>query len=211
MLLCRSVSSFAAPTGTVELLSFSTTRRLQPLFLRLRSGKLEASLETAAAASELCFRGEDEKQEQVLEHVANNNCHRNEEPELVGRLTFRELLSGAAAFPDHLLQRVEELGFKYLTQVQKEALPVLLSGHDMILHAQTGSGKTLAYLLPIFSKVVPTRAAVQAIVVVPTRELGMQVLGVPSCNHEIWVLRLKEKRSLDCKVWVVKKLCWCDL
>jgi hypothetical protein len=105
LLLCRSVSSFAAPTGTVELLSFSTTRRLQPLFLRLRSGKLEASLETAAAASELCFRGEDEKQEQGLEHVANNNCHRNEEPELVGRLTFRELLSGAAAFPDHLLQR----------------------------------------------------------------------------------------------------------
>ncbi|CAM6017400.1 unnamed protein product [Sphagnum balticum] len=179
LLLCRSVSSFAAATGTVELLSSSSsTRRLQPLFLPLRSGKLEASLETAAAASELCFRGEEEKQEQGLEDVGNNNCDRNEEPELVGRLTFRELLSGAAALPDHLLQRVEELGFKYPTQVQKEALPVLLSGCDMILHAQTGSGKTLAYLLPMFSKVVPTRAAVQAIVVVPTRELGMQVAKV---------------------------------
>lgn len=45
---------------------------------------------------------------------------------------------------------------------------------------QTGSGKTLAYLLPIFSKILPSRAAVQAIVVVPTRELGMQVrhLGI---------------------------------
>ncbi len=107
LLLCRSVSSFAAATGTVELLSSSssTTRRLQPLFLPLRSGKLEASLETAAAASELCFRGEEEKQEQGLEDVGNNNCDRNEEPELVGRLTFRELLSGAAALPDHLLQR----------------------------------------------------------------------------------------------------------
>lgn len=40
---------------------------------------------------------------------------------------------------------------------------------------QTGSGKTLAYLLPIFAKILPARAAVQAIVVVPTRELGMQV------------------------------------
>jgi hypothetical protein len=62
-------------------------------------------LETAAAASELCFRGEEEKQEQGLEDVGNNNCDRNEELELVGRLTFRELLSGAAALPDHLLQR----------------------------------------------------------------------------------------------------------
>jgi hypothetical protein len=78
---------------------------LQPLFLPLRSGKLEASLEAAAAASEVCFRGEEEKQEQGLEDVGNNNCDRNEEPELVSRLTFRELLSGAAALPDHLLQR----------------------------------------------------------------------------------------------------------
>jgi hypothetical protein len=109
LLLCRSVSSFAAATGSVELLSSSSssssTRRLQPLFLPLRSGKPEASLETAAVASELCFRGEEEKQEQGLEDVGNNNCDRNEEPELVGRLTFRELLSGAAALPDHLLQR----------------------------------------------------------------------------------------------------------
>jgi hypothetical protein len=111
LLLCRSVSSFAAAPGTVELLSSSstssstTTRRLQPLFLPSRSGRLEASLETAAAASELCFRGEEEKQEQGLEDVGNNNCDRNEEPELVGRLTFRELLSGAATLPDHLLQR----------------------------------------------------------------------------------------------------------
>jgi ATP-dependent helicase YprA (DUF1998 family) len=175
----------------VELLSSSSssssTRRLQPLFLPLRSGKPEASLETAAVAQELCFRGEEEKQQQGLEDVGNNNCDRNEEPELVGRLTFRELLSGAAALPDHLLQRVEELGFKYPTQVQKEALPVLLSGHDMILHAQTGSGKTLAYLLPMFSKVVPTRAAVQAIVVVPTRELGMQLpVGGKGSPHASW-------------------------
>lgn len=46
--------------------------------------------------------------------------------------------------------------------------------------SQTGSGKTLAYLLPIFAKVQPTRAAVQAIVIVPTRELGMQVCSLSS-------------------------------
>lgn len=49
---------------------------------------------------------------------------------------------------------------------------------DAVLHAQTGSGKTLAFLLPFFSLVEPSRAAVQCLVVVPTRELGLQVAGV---------------------------------
>lgn len=89
---------------------------------------------------------------------------------------LRELC--ASKVPDYILRRAEELGFSVPTNVQQQALPILLSGRDCILHAQTGSGKTLAYLLPIFAKVQPTRAAVQAIVIVPTRELGMQVAKV---------------------------------
>lgn len=46
------------------------------------------------------------------------------------------------------------------------------------MHAQTGSGKTLAYLLPLLSRIDVTRSAVQALVVVPTRELGLQVVRV---------------------------------
>lgn len=49
---------------------------------------------------------------------------------------------------------------------------------DVIIHAQTGSGKTLAYLLPLLSRIDVTRSAVQALVVVPTRELGLQVVRV---------------------------------
>ncbi|KAE8668082.1 DEAD-box ATP-dependent RNA helicase 58 [Hibiscus syriacus] len=64
------------------------------------------------------------------------------------------------------------------TDVQMEALPVLFSGNDCILHAQTGSGKTLTYLLLIYSLINPKRSAVQALIVVPTRELGMQVTKV---------------------------------
>jgi len=41
-----------------------------------------------------------------------------------------------------------------------------------------GSGKTLAYAIPILSKILPDRSAVQAVVVVPTRELGLQVASV---------------------------------
>ncbi|XP_068326475.1 DEAD-box ATP-dependent RNA helicase 58, chloroplastic isoform X1 [Pyrus communis] len=80
--------------------------------------------------------------------------------------------------PDHVLKRMEDLGFVVPTPVQRQALPTLFSGRDCILHAQTGSGKTLTYLLLIFSAVNTRRSAVQALVVVPTRELGMQVTKV---------------------------------
>ncbi len=57
-------------------------------------------------------------------------------------------------------------------------LQSIFAGKDVILQAQTGSGKTLAYGLPILSSIDPTRAAIQAVVVVPTRELGLQVSTV---------------------------------
>ncbi|KAI5573457.1 hypothetical protein POPTR_010G092200v4 [Populus trichocarpa] len=91
-------------------------------------------------------------------------------------LTLREICLGRV--PEHLLRRVEEVGYAVPTDVQKQALPVLFSGRDCILHAQTGSGKTLAYLLLIFSVINTQRSAVQALIVVPTRELGIQVTKV---------------------------------
>lgn len=45
----------------------------------------------------------------------------------------------------------------------------------MIVHAQTGTGKTLAFLLPLLAGIDPGKRAVQALVVVPSRELGLQV------------------------------------
>ncbi|GMI80091.1 hypothetical protein like AT5G19210 [Hibiscus trionum] len=80
--------------------------------------------------------------------------------------------------PDHVLRRLEEVGYLVPTDVQMEALPILFSRNDCILHAQTGSGKTLTYLLLIYSLINPKRSAVQALIVVPTRELGMQVTKV---------------------------------
>lgn len=89
---------------------------------------------------------------------------------------LRSLCTGNV--PEHVLCRMEEVGFVVPTDIQREALPVLFSGKDCILHAQTGSGKTLTYLLLIFSVVNTQRSAVQAVIVVPTRELGMQVTKV---------------------------------
>ncbi|XP_039835155.1 DEAD-box ATP-dependent RNA helicase 58, chloroplastic isoform X2 [Panicum virgatum] len=90
--------------------------------------------------------------------------------------TLREVCAGRV--PDHVLQRAEEVGYVVPTEVQEQSLPLLLSGQDCILHAQTGSGKTLAYLLSVFSAIDFGRSSVQALVVVPTRELGIQVTKV---------------------------------
>uniref|UniRef100_A0A1D1YN51 RNA helicase n=1 Tax=Anthurium amnicola TaxID=1678845 RepID=A0A1D1YN51_9ARAE len=90
--------------------------------------------------------------------------------------TLRDICQGRV--PEHILKRAEDIGFTLPTEVQRQSLPVLLSGKDCVLQAQTGSGKTLAYMLLIFSVINFQRSAVQALIVVPTRELGMQVARV---------------------------------
>ena len=80
--------------------------------------------------------------------------------------------------PSWLTSRAEECGWKYPTLIQQRALDTILDGKDCILQSQTGSGKTLCYVLPLLAAVDKSRSAVQGIVVVPTRELGIQVARV---------------------------------
>ena len=70
------------------------------------------------------------------------------------------------------------MGFTEPTPIQERALPALLAGRDVVGVAQTGSGKTLAFALPLVEHADPGRREVQAVVLVPTRELAQQVLGV---------------------------------
>ncbi len=76
------------------------------------------------------------------------------------------------------LDAVAALGFTEPTPIQAEALPLLLEGNDVVGLAQTGSGKTLAFGIPLARSVDPTLPHVQALVLVPTRELAAQVLQV---------------------------------
>ncbi len=77
--------------------------------------------------------------------------------------------------PQALLRAVGDLGFVRPTPVQEQAVPPLLAGRDLIGVAQTGTGKTAAFGLPLLARLDPTVAAVQALVLVPTRELALQV------------------------------------
>jgi ATP-dependent RNA helicase DeaD len=66
------------------------------------------------------------------------------------------------------------------TPIQAEAIPVLLAGRDLVGQSATGSGKTLAYSIPLVERLSSNRRNVQALVLVPTRELAVQVNTVLS-------------------------------
>lgn len=72
-----------------------------------------------------------------------------------------------------LLAALVELDYEQPTPVQAAAIPELLRGRDLWASAQTGSGKTAAFVLPILERLRAT-AAVQALIVAPTRELAVQ-------------------------------------
>ncbi|MFT7880763.1 MAG: DEAD/DEAH box helicase [Sulfurimonas sp.] len=69
---------------------------------------------------------------------------------------------------------IAEAGFTEPSPVQKEGIPLVLEGHDMIAQAQTGTGKTAAFGLPIMS-MMKADGSIEGLVIVPTRELAMQV------------------------------------
>ncbi|MGE4587501.1 MAG: DEAD/DEAH box helicase [Mangrovibacterium sp.] len=75
-----------------------------------------------------------------------------------------------------VLKALSELGFERATPIQEKAIPVIRSGADVLGIAQTGTGKTAAYLLPLFMKLVKAEGEdPRALILVPTRELSIQV------------------------------------
>jgi len=79
------------------------------------------------------------------------------------------------ALPEALHRAVADLGFAEPTTIQADAIPALLAGRDLVGVAQTGTGKTAAFGLPLLARIDPAVAAVQAVVLTPTRELALQV------------------------------------
>ena len=76
----------------------------------------------------------------------------------------------------YLRERLFANNFHTPTPVQSNAIPAALSGRDLLATAQTGTGKTLAFLLPVAERLLALRGAcVHALVLVPTRELALQV------------------------------------
>lgn len=78
---------------------------------------------------------------------------------------------------DNLLKALSDMNFVNPSSIQKEAIPQVLSGNDIIAKAPTGSGKTAAFAIPIIEKLDlnPENKSIQALVLCPTRELAIQV------------------------------------
>src|SRR5512139_2325074 len=76
---------------------------------------------------------------------------------------------------EQVQRSVKELGFTELFPIQAQAIMPLLEGKDVIGQAQTGTGKTAAFGLPMVERLDPQVRKVQGLVLVPTRELAMQV------------------------------------
>src|SRR6266699_2382344 len=89
------------------------------------------------------------------------------------------------SFYDFLLQPathavLASMGITEPTPIQAEAIPALLAGNDVVGQSATGSGKTLAYGIPLVERLAKDKRVVQALVLVPTRELAVQVNTVLS-------------------------------
>ncbi len=84
--------------------------------------------------------------------------------------TFKDL-----KLKPELLKSLQELDFTIPTPIQASAIPLLLQGQDVAGQAETGSGKTAAFGLPLLHSINTDQQQIQALVMVPTRELAVQV------------------------------------
>ncbi|TKH45672.1 RNA helicase [Paenibacillus terrae] len=81
----------------------------------------------------------------------------------------------ALGVEQHWVDALKEQGITVPTPVQRESIPLLMEGQDVIAEAHTGTGKTLAFLLPILQKMNLDKRHPQALVIAPTRELALQI------------------------------------
>ncbi len=93
---------------------------------------------------------------------------------------WEEVAPGFAEYglPGFLQHGLVRLGFTEPTDVQAEAIPPLMAGKDLVAQSQTGSGKTAAFGIPMLARIQRQSRDLQALVMVPTRELALQVTQV---------------------------------
>jgi ATP-dependent RNA helicase DeaD len=92
-----------------------------------------------------------------------------EEP-IGGSVSFSDL-----ALSEPVLRALADVGYESPSPIQAQVIPLFLAGRDLLGQAQTGTGKTAAFALPALTKIDLTRHEPQVLVLVPTRELALQV------------------------------------
>ncbi|VEN37829.1 unnamed protein product [Callosobruchus maculatus] len=73
-----------------------------------------------------------------------------------------------------LLMGIFEKGWERPSPIQEASIPIALSGKDVLARAKNGTGKTGAYCIPVLEQIDPKKDCIQALIIVPTRELALQ-------------------------------------
>jgi ATP-dependent RNA helicase DeaD len=118
-------------------------------------------------------------------------------------LVFRDL-----GLSDARVQQLEELGFETPTNIQAQAIPIILQGRDIVGQSQTGTGKTAAYSLPILDQIDTRNGAVQALILTPTRELAQQVAEAIkdfSSDRRLYILTVYGGQSIERQIRSLEK------
>ena len=71
---------------------------------------------------------------------------------------------------------IYEKGFEAPSPIQEESIPIALTGRDILARAKNGTGKTAAFCIPVLEKTDTSRNEIQSVLLVPTRELVVQVV-----------------------------------
>lgn len=86
-------------------------------------------------------------------------------------------------FEDYVLKRellmgIYEMGYERPSPIQEESIPVAIAGRDILARAKNGTGKTAAFCIPVLQKIDSKKNVIQALILVPTRELALQTSQV---------------------------------
>lgn len=130
-------------------------------------GEGQEGLDGAEGEKESAQPDSDEASASTTEETAEAE---NEEEEKPAENGFDGL-----GLPKKVLKAVKKVGFETPSPIQKETIPVLMEGRDVVGLAQTGTGKTAAFALPILARIDKDDRSPQALVLAPTRELALQV------------------------------------
>jgi len=120
------------------------------------------------------------------------------------KLRFEEL-----GLSKETLTAIKDMGFEEASPIQSEAIPILLSGKDLIGQAQTGTGKTAAFAIPLIERLDPESKELQAVILCPTRELVIQVSEefrkLMKYKENLWVIPVYGGQEIERQLRTLKR------
>lgn len=117
-------------------------------------------------------------------------------------VTFRDF-----GFDEQIMEGLDSIGFETPTPIQKQIIPYIMQGRDVIGCAQTGTGKTAAYLLPVLHRIISNPVkGVNTIIISPTRELAIQIAqALEGLSYFVNISSMAVYGGTDGKEWEQQK------